>query len=137
LHCGNSASTQELDRYEAQHVEFWDAMATLAEHELAEARRQEEIDRARVRGDAPPPHLQRREAGWHTSINDDVSSMLAGAHGWPCQEQCHLFLALPCERPAIMPPLMPTVKRQAIYLGRRNRVSYKQLSMLRRRKRCR
>jgi len=57
-----------------------------------EARRQDEIDRARVRGDAPPPHLQRREAGWHTSINANVSSMLAGAHGWPCQEQCHLSL---------------------------------------------
>jgi len=35
VHCGSSASTEELDRYEAQHVEFWDAMATLAEHELA------------------------------------------------------------------------------------------------------
>lgn len=71
---------QELDRYEAQHVEFWEAMATVAEHELAEAQRQEEIDRARVRGEAPPPHLQRREAGWHASIDADVSSMLAGEH---------------------------------------------------------
>ena len=112
MHCGNSAGTRDLARHEAQHVEFWDIMATLAEHELAEARRREEIDWARVWGDALPPHLQRRKAGWHTSINADVSSMLAGAHSWPCQdlvpEQCHLFLALPCERPAIMPPLMLT-----------------------------
>ncbi len=31
----------------------------------------------------------------------------------------------------------PTVKRQAIHLGRRNRVSHSQVGMLRRRKRCR
>jgi len=78
LHCGNSAGTRDLARHEAQHVEFWDIMATLAEHELAEARRWEEIDWARVWGDAPPPHLQRRKAGWHTSINADV----VNADGW-------------------------------------------------------
>ncbi len=64
-------------------MEFWEAMATVSEHELAEAQRQEEIDRARVRGEAPPPHLQRREAGWHASIDADVSSMLAGEHRCP------------------------------------------------------
>ena len=31
-----------------------------------------------VRGEAPPQHLQRRDAGWHASVDADVSSMLAG-----------------------------------------------------------
>ena len=39
---------QELDKYEQQHIDFWDAMATVAGHELDEAQRQEDIDRARV-----------------------------------------------------------------------------------------
>ena len=54
-------------------------MRTVADHELGEARRQEAIDRARVRGEAPAPHLVLREAGWHASIDTDVSIMLAGA----------------------------------------------------------
>ena len=37
-----------------------------------------------VRGEAPPVHLQRREAGWHASIDADVSAMLAGG-------ACHLI----------------------------------------------
>ena len=39
---------QELDKYEQQHIDFWDAMATVAGHELDEAQRQEDIDRARA-----------------------------------------------------------------------------------------
>lgn len=39
---------QELDKYDQQHVHFWNAMATVATHELDEAQRQEDIDRARV-----------------------------------------------------------------------------------------
>lgn len=69
---------QELDKYDQQHVHFWNAMATVATHELDEAQRQEDIDRARVRGEAPPQHLQRRDTGWHASVDADVSSMLAG-----------------------------------------------------------
>ncbi len=79
-------TSQDLDRHEPQHVDFWQAMALVAEHELQEAERQEEIDRARVRGEEPPPHLTRREAGWHASIDADVSAMLAGA----------AFCCLPC-----------------------------------------
>lgn len=64
--------------HEPQHVDFWAAMRTVADHELGEARRQEQIDRARVRGEAPAPHLVQREAGWHASIDADVTVMLAG-----------------------------------------------------------
>jgi hypothetical protein len=39
---------QELDKYEQQHIDFWDAMAAVAGHELEEAQRQEDIDRARA-----------------------------------------------------------------------------------------
>ena len=77
------AVAQDLDVHEPEHVEFWGAMRTVAEHELGEARRQEDIDRARVRGEAPAPHLLSREAGWHASIDADVSIMLAGVRQGP------------------------------------------------------
>ena len=83
------ARVQDLDVHVPEHVEFWAAMRTVAEHELGEARRQEEIDRARVRGEAPAPHLMSREAGWHASIDADVSVMLAGAQSGPCILACH------------------------------------------------
>ena len=73
-----SEGLQDLDVHEPQHVDFWAAMRTVADHELGEARRQEQIDRARVRGEAPAPHLVQREAGWHASIDADVTVMLAG-----------------------------------------------------------
>lgn len=41
---------QELDKYEQQHIDFWDAMAAVTGHELDEAQRQEDIDRARASG---------------------------------------------------------------------------------------
>lgn len=69
--------------YEEEHVRFWKAMVVVAEHELAEATRQEEIDRARVRGEAPPAHV--REAGLHGSVDAEVQALIAGN-------------ALPCER---------------------------------------
>lgn len=77
------ARAQDLDVHETEHVEFWGAMRIVADHELGEARRQEEIDRARVRGEALAPHLVSREAGWHASIDADVSVMLAGAQSSP------------------------------------------------------
>lgn len=38
---------QELDNRDQQHVEFWSALSVVADHELAEAQRTEEIDRAK------------------------------------------------------------------------------------------
>eukprot|EP00208_Stichococcus_sp_RCC1054_P002856 CAMPEP_0206140744 /NCGR_PEP_ID=MMETSP1473-20131121/10524_1 /ASSEMBLY_ACC=CAM_ASM_001109 /TAXON_ID=1461547 /ORGANISM="Stichococcus sp, Strain RCC1054" /LENGTH=711 /DNA_ID=CAMNT_0053535011 /DNA_START=336 /DNA_END=2471 /DNA_ORIENTATION=+ len=69
---------QELDRYEDDHIQYWEAMAMVSEHELAEAERQEDLDRARLRGEHTAAAARRRDAGWHASIDADMSSMFAG-----------------------------------------------------------
>ena len=74
--CGGGA--QELDRYENSHVQFWEAMAMVSEHELAESQRQEDIDRARLRGEEPSGGARHQDTGWHASIDADMSSMFAG-----------------------------------------------------------
>eukprot|EP00887_Chlorella_sp_A99_P001190 scaffold14.g1190.t1 len=68
----------ELDRGDRTHKDFWEALAAVTEHELAEAVKQEEIDRARLRGQPPPAQYTVREAGWHDTIDADVQTMLAG-----------------------------------------------------------
>lgn len=70
--------SQELDRYEDAHIQFWDAMAVVSGHELAEAQRQEDVDRARLRGDDVSSSAVQRGTGWHSSIEADVSAMFAG-----------------------------------------------------------
>lgn len=46
--------------------------------ELAEARRKDALDRARVRGEQPPPELLAEERGLHASIENDVRNLLDG-----------------------------------------------------------
>lgn len=75
---------QELDNKNAEHAEYWAALAVVAEAELAEAQRQDDADRARLRGEAPA--LDDRagaEAGLHTAVDADIHLMLAGAHQCP------------------------------------------------------
>lgn len=67
-----------LDSINKDHVPFWESLAKVAEHELAEAVKQEEIDRARVRGVDPPEKYQVREAGWHPTLEADIAEMLQG-----------------------------------------------------------
>jgi len=46
--------------------------------ELGEARRRDALDRARVRGEEPPPEVLAEERGLHASIEGDVKSLLDG-----------------------------------------------------------
>lgn len=46
--------------------------------ELAEARKKDALDRARVRGEQPPPELLAEERGLHSSIEEDVKRLLQG-----------------------------------------------------------
>ena len=68
----------ELDALDSSHVPFWRALAVVTDHELATAVKQDEIDRARVRGLPIPAKYLIREAGWHESLDADVALMLAG-----------------------------------------------------------
>ena len=70
--------TQELDSQDPVHKEFWDAMMVIAEVELQEAVKQDEMDWARLRGEPLPAKYTIKEAGLHESVDSDVQMMLAG-----------------------------------------------------------
>jgi len=46
--------------------------------ELAEARKRDALDRARVRGEEPPAEILAEERGLHSSIEADVKHLLEG-----------------------------------------------------------
>lgn len=68
----------ELDRATATHIEFWEAMMVVCDWEIAEARKRDALDRARVRGEEPPAELVAEERGLHTSIESEVQNLLQG-----------------------------------------------------------
>ena len=71
----------EYDKYEAMHSEFWGALLEVAEHELAEARRRDEIDRAHLKGGAAAAEAAAAAAadkGLHPDVEADVEGMLMG-----------------------------------------------------------
>ncbi|KAL3159310.1 hypothetical protein ABBQ32_011264 [Trebouxia sp. C0010 RCD-2024] len=71
-------SMQELDSQDPVHKEFWDALLVIAEVELQEAVKQDELDWARLRGEAIPAKYTVKEAGLHEAVDSDVQMMLAG-----------------------------------------------------------
>ncbi|XP_014513749.1 cactin [Vigna radiata var. radiata] len=68
----------DLDRATPTHVEYWEALLLVCDWELAEARKKDAIDRARVRGEEPPPELLAEERGLHYSVEPDVKRLLQG-----------------------------------------------------------
>ncbi|POO01841.1 Cactin [Trema orientale] len=66
----------DLDRATPTHIEYWEALLIVCDWELAEARKKDAIDRARVRGEEPPPELLAEERGLHSSIEFDVTKEL-------------------------------------------------------------
>eukprot|EP00889_Picochlorum_renovo_P004009 jgi/Picre1/31039/NNA_006396.t1 len=68
----------ELDASNREHDEFWRALADVTRHTLLGARRQEEIDKAQLKGLPVPEDVRHREAGWHPSLESDIAGMLDG-----------------------------------------------------------
>ncbi|XP_020227427.1 cactin isoform X2 [Cajanus cajan] len=68
----------DLDRATPTHVEYWEALLLVCDWELAEARKKDAIDRARVRGEEPPAKLLAEERGLHYSVEPDVKRLLQG-----------------------------------------------------------
>ncbi|TXG58385.1 hypothetical protein EZV62_016214 [Acer yangbiense] len=68
----------DLDRATPTHIKFWEALLVVCDWELAEARKKDALDRARVRGEEPPPELLAEERGLHSSIEEDVRRLLQG-----------------------------------------------------------
>lgn len=54
------------------------ALLIVCDWELAEARKKDALDRARVRGEEPPAELLAEERGLHSSIETDVRNLLEG-----------------------------------------------------------
>ncbi|CAL0321480.1 unnamed protein product [Lupinus luteus] len=68
----------DLDRATPTHVEYWEALLLVCDWELAEARKKDALDRARVRGEEPPVELLAEERGLHSSVEPDVKRLLQG-----------------------------------------------------------
>lgn len=68
----------ELDARNASHSPFWKALSKVAAARLTDMTREEEIDRAKVKGLPPPKKYTVREAGWHESLDADVALMFSG-----------------------------------------------------------
>ncbi|KAJ6810417.1 cactin isoform X2 [Iris pallida] len=68
----------DLDRATPTHIEFWEALMVVCNWELAEARKRDALDKARVRGEQPPAEILAEERGMHSSIEADVKSLLEG-----------------------------------------------------------
>ncbi|KAJ4968719.1 hypothetical protein NE237_015420 [Protea cynaroides] len=66
----------DLDTATPIHVKFWEASMVVCDWELAEARKKDALDRARVRGQEPPAELLAEERGLHSSIEGDVKNLL-------------------------------------------------------------
>ncbi|PIN05674.1 Cactin [Handroanthus impetiginosus] len=68
----------DLDRATPTHIRYWEALLVVCEWELAEARKRDALERARVRGEQLPPEMIGEERGLHASIEADVKSLLQG-----------------------------------------------------------
>eukprot|EP00249_Psilotum_nudum_P018086 c26632_g1_i1 orf=477-2498(-) len=68
----------ELDQATQTHIDFWTAMMVVCDWEIAEARKRDALDRARVRGEEPPPEMVAEELGLHPSIDAEVNGLLQG-----------------------------------------------------------
>ncbi|XP_052728707.1 cactin isoform X2 [Vigna angularis] len=68
----------DLDRATPTHVEYWEALLLVCDWELAEVRKKDAFDRARVRGEEPPAELLAEERGLHSSVEPDVKRLLQG-----------------------------------------------------------
>lgn len=78
----------DLDRGTPTHIQYWEALLVVCDWELAEARKKDSLDRARVRGEQPPAEVVAEERGLHSSIEADVKKLLDGK-SFAALEQLH------------------------------------------------
>jgi hypothetical protein len=67
----------ELDRATQTHIEFWESMMVVCDWEIAQTRKRDALDRARLRGEEPPHELLAEDLGLH-GVDDEVDHMLQG-----------------------------------------------------------
>lgn len=74
---------QSLDYKNPERKDFWDALMIVAEAELKEARKQDEVDRARLRGMREPDQDAREDTAVQAAVDMDVQIFLTGEHSLP------------------------------------------------------
>ncbi|KAG0583765.1 hypothetical protein KC19_3G161600 [Ceratodon purpureus] len=67
----------ELDRATQTHIEFWESMMVVCDWEIAQTRKRDALDRAKLRGEEPPHELVAEDLGLH-GVDDEVDHMLRG-----------------------------------------------------------
>jgi hypothetical protein len=73
---------QALDGKDPEHKAFWEALSVVADAELKEAVRQEEADRARLRGESAPD-AEGDRGTLHSAVDTDIHILLAGVERAP------------------------------------------------------
>ncbi|KAJ0245155.1 Cactin [Hirschfeldia incana] len=68
----------DLDRATPTRVQYWEALIVVCDWELAEARKRDALERAKVRGEEPPAELLAQERGLHAGVEADVRKLLDG-----------------------------------------------------------
>ena len=69
---------QSLDYKNTERKEFWDALMVVAEAEMKEAKKQDEVDRARLRGMREPDQDAREDRSVQAAVDMDVQIFLTG-----------------------------------------------------------
>ena len=87
---------QSLDYRDPERKDFWDALMVVADAELKEARKQDEVDRARLRGMREPDQDAREDTGVQAAVDIDVQIFLTGEPpnilaAQPVRQQSQLF----------------------------------------------
>jgi hypothetical protein len=69
---------QELDSKDEEHAAWWDSLVIVCDQELSMASRQQDADRARLRGYDQPEVRRLREVGVHSAVDAQISELLSG-----------------------------------------------------------
>ncbi|KAF3324430.1 cactin [Carex littledalei] len=79
----------DLDTDSPINVEYWEALIVICDWELLEAQKRDALDRARVRGEEPPPEVVAEERGLHSTIESDVRELLEGKSSVELEKMQH------------------------------------------------
>ena len=74
-----TSDAQELDSTDEEHAAWWESLLTVCEAELKEAKKQDDLDRARLRGERALEAKRQREVGVHTAVDVEIQGLLSGA----------------------------------------------------------